>query len=106
MRTKLALGAVTIAATLIGSGGAFAQECPTPEQVKAELADAIRTGDIVVVLGRESGQKVMERFGSSDQTRPAGGGAPDAKKASVRTGSRSPREQESVDYSRLLPFGE
>jgi hypothetical protein len=54
----------------------------------------------------ESGQKVIEQFGSSDRMRPAGSGAPDAKKATVRTGSRSPREEDSVDYSRLLPFGE
>ena len=104
MRSKLALSTLTIVATLISSRGAFAQECPTPEQVKAELADAIRTGDIVVVLGRESGRKVMEQFGSGDQAR--SGGAPDPGKAAVRPTSRPPREEDSVDYSRLLPFGE
>ena len=47
MRCKLALVTVTIAATLIGSGTAIARECNTGWQVRAELAEAMRTDSIL-----------------------------------------------------------
>src|SRR5882762_1762125 len=47
MRSRLVFGTLVIAATLIGSGPAGAQECKTREQVKAELADATRAGTIL-----------------------------------------------------------
>src|SRR2546430_9129311 len=47
MRSRLVFGTLVIAATLIGSGTAGAQECKTREQVKAELADATRAGTIL-----------------------------------------------------------
>ncbi len=47
MKRKLALGTLTVIATLIGSGAAFAQDDKTREQVKAELAEANRAGTIL-----------------------------------------------------------
>ena len=47
MKSKLALGTLTIIATLIGSGAALAQEYKTREQVKAELAEANRAGTVL-----------------------------------------------------------
>jgi hypothetical protein len=47
MRSKPALSTLVIAATLIGSGTALAQQCKTPDQVKAELSGAIRTDTIL-----------------------------------------------------------
>jgi hypothetical protein len=109
MRNRFALGALAIAATLIASKSALAQECPTPEQMKAQLAEAIRTGDIVVVMGRESGQKVMELFASPGQPRRAAERTAGPVKAesgrSARIESLSPADPR-VDYDRLLPFGE
>jgi len=109
MRNRFALGALAIAATLIASKSALAQECPTPEQIKAQLAEAIRTGDIVVVMGRESGQRAMELFASPAQSRRAADGTADPMKAesgrSARIESLTPANPR-VDYDRLLPFGE
>lgn len=48
MRIKLAGAAMALAAALTAHGGALAQEGKTREQVKAELAEAIRTGDIIL----------------------------------------------------------
>ena len=47
MRSRFVFGTLVIAATLIGSGTAGAQECNTREQVKAELAEATRAGTIL-----------------------------------------------------------
>jgi len=47
MRSRLVFGTLVIAATLIGSGTAGARDCKTREQVKAELAEAIRAGTIL-----------------------------------------------------------
>jgi hypothetical protein len=47
MKNKLALGALAIAATLIGSGTALAEEGETPEQMEVELIEAIRARDIL-----------------------------------------------------------
>jgi Domain of unknown function (DUF4148) len=47
MKSRLALSTLTISVTLIGSSAALGQECKTREQVKAELADAIRDGSIL-----------------------------------------------------------
>jgi len=47
MRSKVALGALTIGATLVCSSIALAQECKTRERAKAELAEAIRTDAIL-----------------------------------------------------------
>ena len=47
MTTKHALITATIAATLIGSGTALAQEHKTREQVRTELAEAIRSNSIL-----------------------------------------------------------
>jgi hypothetical protein len=109
MRNRLALGALAIAATLIGSGSALAQECPTPEQMRAELAEAIRTGDLVVVFGSDANQKARELFGSPDRPRPAAGRAGGPAKAesyhAARIDPPSPPDPR-VDYDRLLPFGE
>ena len=109
MENRLVLGALAIAATLIGSNSALAQECPTPEQMKAELAEAIRTGNLVVVFGSEVNQKARELFGSPDRYRPASGGTADLVKPepyhAARIDSRSPSDTR-VDYDRLLPFGE
>jgi hypothetical protein len=109
MRNRFALGALAIAATLIASKSALAQECPTPEQMKAQLAEAIRTGDIVVVMGRESGQKAMELFASPGQPRRAAertaGPVKSESGRSARIESLSPADPR-VDYDRLLPFGE
>ena len=109
MRSRFALGALAIAATLVASKGALAQQCPTPEQLRAELAESIRTGDIVVVMGRESGQKAMELFASRGQSPQAADRTAGPAKAesggSARNESLSPTEPR-VDYDRLVPFGE
>jgi len=109
MRSRFALGALAIVATLIASKGALAQQCPTPEQLRAELAESIRTGDIVVVMGRDSGQKAMELFASPDRPRHAAERTADpVKLQSGRTDrieSLLPADPR-VDYDRLLPFGE
>ncbi len=47
MKRRLALGALTLTATLIGSGAALAQDYKTREQVNAELAEANRAGTIL-----------------------------------------------------------
>jgi hypothetical protein len=59
MRSQLVLGALTIAATLAGSGTAFAQECTTREQVQAELRQALR--DETILSGDSSGAIALER---------------------------------------------
>lgn len=56
MKTKLAATALILASGLIGGTSAFAGT--TREQVKAELAVAIRTGDITA--NNESGLKLNE----------------------------------------------
>ena len=109
MRTRLALGALAVAATLIGSKSALAQECPTPEQMRAELAEAIRTGDLVVVFGSDVNQKAKELFGSPYRLRPAAGGTVAPVKAEPYYAPRTdlrPLPDPRVDYDRLLPFGE
>ncbi len=53
--------AITLAVAALAAGQAIAADAHTPktrEQVKAELAEAIRTGDIVV--NSETGQKANE----------------------------------------------
>src|SRR5882672_5111016 len=47
MRSRLVFGTLVIAATLIGSSTAGARDCKRREQVKAELAEAIRAGTIL-----------------------------------------------------------
>jgi Domain of unknown function (DUF4148) len=47
MKSRLALNALTISVTLIGSGAALAQQYKTREQVRAELAEANRDGSIL-----------------------------------------------------------
>jgi hypothetical protein len=47
MKSRLALSALTISVTLIGSGAALGQEHKTREQVRAELAEANRNGTIL-----------------------------------------------------------
>jgi hypothetical protein len=47
MKSRLALSALTISVTLVGSGAALGQEYKTREQVKAELAEANREGTIL-----------------------------------------------------------
>jgi predicted RNase H-like HicB family nuclease len=57
------LSALTIALATLSAGHALASDASAPktrEQVKAELAEAIRTGDIVV--NGETGQKANEMF--------------------------------------------
>ena len=47
MKSRLALSALTISVTLVGSGAALGQEYKTREQVRAELAQANRDGSIL-----------------------------------------------------------
>jgi Domain of unknown function (DUF4148) len=47
MKGRLAVSALTISVTLIGSGAALGQEHKTREQVRAELAEANRDGTIL-----------------------------------------------------------
>jgi hypothetical protein len=47
MKSRLALSALTISVTLVGSGAALGQEYKTREQVRAELAEANRDGSIL-----------------------------------------------------------
>jgi Domain of unknown function (DUF4148) len=47
MKSRLALSALTIGVTLVGSGAALGQEYKTREQVRAELAEANRNGTIL-----------------------------------------------------------
>ncbi len=57
MKTKFAATALFIASAMLVGSPAFAQL--TREQVKAEFAEAVRTGDI---LSNRGGQKLNERF--------------------------------------------
>jgi hypothetical protein len=59
VRSQLVLGVLTVAATLAGSGNAFAQECTTREQVQAELRQALR--DETILSGDSSGAIALER---------------------------------------------
>jgi hypothetical protein len=59
MRSQHVLGLLTMAATLAGSGNAFAQECATREQVQAELRQALR--DETILSGDSSGAIALER---------------------------------------------
>jgi len=47
MKSRLALSALTISVTLVGSGAALGQEYKKREQVRAELAEANRDGTIL-----------------------------------------------------------
>ena len=58
MRSQHVLGLLTMAATLAGSGNAFAQECATREQVQAELRQALR--DETILSGDSSGAIALE----------------------------------------------
>jgi hypothetical protein len=60
---RYTLSALTLAVAALSAGHALAFDASAPktrEQVKAELAEAIRTGDIVV--DQESGKKANELF--------------------------------------------
>jgi hypothetical protein len=60
---RYTLSALTLAVAALSAGHALAFDASAPktrEQVKAELAEAIRTGDIVV--NGETGQKANELF--------------------------------------------
>ncbi len=57
MKTQFAASALFIASAMLVGSPAFAEL--TREQVKAELAEAIRTGDI---LSNDSGQKLNELY--------------------------------------------
>ncbi|MBA4178433.1 MAG: hypothetical protein C0505_18020 [Leptothrix sp. (in: Bacteria)] len=57
MKTKFAVPALFIASAMFVASPAFAEL--TREQVKAEFAEAVRTGDI---MSNKSGQKLNERF--------------------------------------------
>ncbi|HEY5580195.1 MAG TPA: DUF4148 domain-containing protein [Rhodoferax sp.] len=58
MKTKFAATVLILASGLIAGAPAFAGV--TREQVKAELAEAVRTGDIMA--GEESGLKLNELY--------------------------------------------
>lgn len=62
MKTKFAATALILASGLIASIPTFAGV--TREQVKAELAEAIRTGDLMA--DGESGRKLNEVFPNRD----------------------------------------
>ena len=57
MKTKFAATALFIASAMLVGSPAFAQF--TRDQVKAEFAEAVRTGDI---MSNRGGQKLNERF--------------------------------------------
>ena len=57
MKTKFAASALFIASAMLVGAPAFAEL--TREQVKAEFAEAVRTGDI---MSNRGGQKLNERF--------------------------------------------
>lgn len=57
MKTKFAATAMLIASAMLVGSPAFAQL--TRDQVKAEFAEAVRTGDI---MSNRGGQKLNERF--------------------------------------------
>lgn len=60
---RYTLSALTLAVAALSAGHALAFDASAPktrEQVKAELAEAIRTGDIVI--DQESGKKANELF--------------------------------------------
>ena len=110
MRSKFALGTLAIAATLIGSGTALAQEYKTGEQLKAELAEAMRTGDVYVVVVGDSDRKANDMLRSGDPAEAVPAGQTlgqvkaDPKRAartdSISSGSGYP------GYEYVLPFGQ
>jgi Domain of unknown function (DUF4148) len=57
MKTKFAATLLIIASAMLVGSPAFAEL--TREQVKAEFAEAVRTGDI---MSNRGGQKLNERF--------------------------------------------
>jgi flagellar motor protein MotB len=57
MKTPFAATAMVIASAMLAASPAFAEV--TREQVKAEFAEAVRTGDI---MSNKGGQKLNERF--------------------------------------------
>ena len=57
MKTKFAASALFVASAMLLGSPAFAEL--TREQVKAEFAEAVRTGDI---MSNKGGQKLNERF--------------------------------------------
>jgi hypothetical protein len=111
MRSKLALGTLAVAATLIGSGTALAQEYKTGDQLKVELVEAIRRGDVYVVFVGDSARKAndMPRSGDPAEGVPAGqtrGPVKADPDRATRTDSISPANGGYPGYDYVLPFGE
>jgi hypothetical protein len=110
MRSKLALGTLAVVATLIGSGTALAQEHKTGEQLKAELAEAIRKGDVYVVFLGDSSRKANDmQSGDPAEAVPAGQKRGEVKAdpgRAARTDSIVPANGGYPGYDYVLPFGE
>ena len=111
MKSQLALGTLAIAATLIGSGTAFAQEYKTGEQLGAEVAEAIRRGDVYVVVVGDSGRKANDVLRSGD---PAAAVAAGQTRGQVKANPDRATRTDSIPagnggypgYDYVLPFGE
>jgi len=110
MRSKLVLGTLAIAATLIGSGTALAQEYKTGEQLKAELAEAIRKGDVYVVFLGDSSPKANDmQSGNPAEAIPAGQKRGEVKadpSRAARTDSVPPGNGGYPGYEYVLPSGQ
>ncbi len=110
MKSKFAC-TLTIAATLIASGSALAQEYKTQEQVKAELVEAIRTGDVYVVFVGDSSRsgKEMLQSGAPADAAAAGrtlGHVKVDRDHATRTDSVSSGNGDYPGYDYVLPFGQ
>jgi hypothetical protein len=110
MKSKLALGTLAIAATLIGSGTALAQEYKTAEQLKAELAEAIRKGDVYVVFLGDSSRKANDVQSGDPAEAVAAGQKRGEVKAdpgrAARTDSMPSGNGGYPGYEYVLPFGQ
>ena len=106
---RYTLSALTLAVAALSAGHALAFDASAPktrEQVKAELAEAIRTGDIVV--NGETGQKANELFPGLYPTKPVAQGKTRAQgKAelaeAIRTGDIVVNGETSQKANELFP---
>ncbi|TXG94085.1 MAG: DUF4148 domain-containing protein [Rhodocyclaceae bacterium] len=106
---RYTLSALTLAVAALSAGHALAFDASAPktrEQVKAELAEAIRTGDIVV--NGETGQKANKLFPGLYPTKPVAQGKTRAQgKAelaeAIRTGDIVVNGETSQKANELFP---
>jgi len=110
MRSKLALGTLTVVTTLISSGTALAQAYQTQEQVRAELAEMIRKGDVYVVVAGDSSRKAAEMVQSVDPGEAGVAGQTQRQEKADperATGDSIPSGNGGYPgYDYVLPFGE